>query len=48
MPIVFFFIQSGVIIWSILAITFLAAIEELLITVKYSKPDLNRKSIFFK
>jgi CDP-diacylglycerol--glycerol-3-phosphate 3-phosphatidyltransferase len=47
-PIVFFFIQSGVIVWSILAVTFLAAIEELLITVKYSKPDLNRKSIFFK
>jgi CDP-diacylglycerol--glycerol-3-phosphate 3-phosphatidyltransferase len=44
-PMILFFIQNGIVIWVILIVIFLAAIEELLITIKYSEPDLNRKSI---
>jgi hypothetical protein len=47
-PMIFFFIQSGIVIWFILTVIFFAAIEELLITVRYSESDLNRKSILFR
>lgn len=48
MPMVFLFVQDGIVVSIILIIVFIAAIEELLITVKYTEPDLNRTSIFFK
>jgi CDP-diacylglycerol--glycerol-3-phosphate 3-phosphatidyltransferase len=48
MPIVFLFTRNDIIIWIVLTIVLIAAIEELLITVKYTKPDLNRTSIFSK
>ena len=47
-PLVFLFVRDGIIIWIILIIVFISAIEELLITTKYTEPDLNRRSIFFK
>ena len=46
-PMVFLFVQDGIVLWIILAIVFFAAIEELIITIKYKEPDLNRRSIFF-
>lgn len=46
MPMVFLFIQDGIVVWIILIIVFIAAIEELLITIKYTELDLNRASIF--
>jgi CDP-diacylglycerol--glycerol-3-phosphate 3-phosphatidyltransferase len=48
MPLALLFIQHSFVLWAILIIVFIAAIEELLITVKYTEPDLNRRSIFFK
>ncbi|NCB42634.1 MAG: CDP-alcohol phosphatidyltransferase family protein [Clostridia bacterium] len=47
-PIVLLFEQSGIVVWIILSIVFIAAIEELLMTVHYAQPDLNRKSILLK
>jgi hypothetical protein len=38
----------SILIWAILAIVLIAAVEELLITVRYTKPDLNRKSVLYK
>jgi CDP-diacylglycerol--glycerol-3-phosphate 3-phosphatidyltransferase len=46
-PMIFLFFQHIFVIWIILMIVFIAAIEELMITVKYKEPDLNRISIFF-
>jgi CDP-diacylglycerol--glycerol-3-phosphate 3-phosphatidyltransferase len=48
LPIVLLFIKNNIIIWIILIITFVAALEELLITLIYSKVKLNRISIFDK
>lgn len=48
MPVVFLLIQDSIVVWIILGIVFVAAVEELLITVKYPEPDLNRSSIFCK
>jgi CDP-diacylglycerol--glycerol-3-phosphate 3-phosphatidyltransferase len=48
MPLALLFIQHSFVLWAILIIVFIAAIEELLITVNYTEPELNRKSIFFK
>jgi hypothetical protein len=45
---VFLIVHDGVAVWIILIIVFIAAIEELLITIKYTEIDLNRRSIFFK
>jgi len=47
-PIVFLFVHDGIVLWIILIIVFITAMEELLITIKYTEPDLNRRSIFFK
>ena len=47
-PIVFLFVHDGIVLWIILIFIFITAIEELLITIKYTEPDLNRRSIFFK
>jgi Phosphatidylglycerophosphate synthase len=48
MPIALIFIKNSNLVLAILVIVFISALEELSITVKYKKPDLNRKSIFFK
>jgi CDP-diacylglycerol--glycerol-3-phosphate 3-phosphatidyltransferase len=48
MPLALLFILHDFVLWTILIIVSIAAIEELLITVKYTEPELNRKSIFFK
>jgi CDP-diacylglycerol--glycerol-3-phosphate 3-phosphatidyltransferase len=48
MPLMFLFFHGSVLIWTILAIVLIAAIEELLITARYTEPDLNRKSVLFK
>ena len=45
-PLSFLFFTSKLILWVILTVVFLSAVEELLITVKFEKPDLNRRSIF--
>ena len=47
-PIMFLFVRDGIVLLIILIIAFVTAIEELLITIKYTEPDLNRRSIFFK
>jgi CDP-diacylglycerol--glycerol-3-phosphate 3-phosphatidyltransferase len=47
-PMVLLFTQQGIVIWTILIIVFIAGTEELLITIKCTEPNLNRKSIFFK
>ena len=47
-PLVFLFAKNGIVIWIILIIVFIAAIEELLITIKSKEPNLNRASIFFE
>lgn len=47
-PLIFLFIQNNFVIWIILIVVLIAALEELLITVKYSVPNLNTRSIFFK
>lgn len=47
-PLVFLFVSHGIIIWIILIIVFIAAIEELLITIKFKESNLNRSSIFFE
>lgn len=44
----FFFTKNDIIIWIILIVVFTAAMEEFLITIKYSEVKLNRKSIFSK
>lgn len=46
LPVVLLFKQSNIIILIPLVFVFIAAIEELLITIKYSEVKLNRKSIF--
>lgn len=43
-PVIFLFTHNNMIIWAILAVVFAAAIDELLITIKYSEVNLNRKS----
>lgn len=48
MPLMLIFIKSPILVWTILIIVFISALEELLITIKYKEPDLNRRSIFFK
>ncbi|MGF7060788.1 CDP-alcohol phosphatidyltransferase family protein [Brassicibacter mesophilus] len=48
LPVIILFKQSDIIIWITLAFVFIAAIEELLITIKYSEVKLNRKSIFYE
>ncbi|WP_238883304.1 CDP-alcohol phosphatidyltransferase family protein [Clostridium sp. YIM B02551] len=48
MPIMLIFIKSSILVWIVLIIALISAVEELLITVKYKEPDLNRKSIFLK
>lgn len=47
-PIVFLFTRASFVVWFILMIIFIAAAEELMITIKYKEPNLNRRSIFFK
>lgn len=46
MPIVLLLAHNGIVIWIISIIVLGAAIEELLITIRYKEPDLNRTSIF--
>lgn len=48
LPVIILFKQSDIIIWITLIFAFIAAIEELLITIKYSEVKLNRKSIFYE
>ncbi|MDD7794492.1 CDP-alcohol phosphatidyltransferase family protein [Clostridium sp. 'White wine YQ'] len=48
MPIMLIFIKSPILVWTILIIVLISALEELLITIKYKEPDLNRRSILFK
>lgn len=48
LPIIFLFVKSNIIIWIIFIVVFTAAVEELLITIRYSEVKLNRKSIFCK
>jgi CDP-diacylglycerol--glycerol-3-phosphate 3-phosphatidyltransferase len=48
LPIIFIYSHNDIIVWTILIIALIASIEELLITVKYKEPYLNRKSIFIK
>lgn len=48
LPIIILFIKSDIIIWIIFIVVFIAAMEELLITIKYSEVKLNRISIFCK
>jgi CDP-diacylglycerol--glycerol-3-phosphate 3-phosphatidyltransferase len=47
-PMVLLNVNHAVSIKVMFAIALVAAIEELLISIKYPKPDLNRKSILFK
>lgn len=47
-PMVLLYVNHAVSIKVMFAIALVAAIEELLISIKYSKPNLNRKSILFK
>lgn len=46
-PMILLYVNYHSLIRIIFAIALVAAIEELLISIKYSKPNLNRKSIFF-
>lgn len=46
-PLVLLYVDHAVPIKIMFAIALVAAIEELLISIKYPKPDLNRKSILF-
>ncbi len=46
LPLIIFFNPDYILIWIILFFVFLAALEELLITFKYSEVDLNRKGFF--
>ena len=48
LPVIILFTQSDIIIWIIFVLVFTAAMEELLITIKYSEVNLNRISIFCK
>ncbi|MBS4536501.1 CDP-alcohol phosphatidyltransferase family protein [Clostridium sp. D2Q-14] len=48
LPVVILFKQNDIIIWIIFIVVFIAAIEELSITIKYSEVKLNRISIFCK
>jgi len=48
LPLIIFFNPDYILIWIILFFVFLAALEELLITLKYSEVDLNRKGFFSK
>lgn len=48
LPIVFLFNQNSMVIWPVLITAFIAAVEEVLITIKFPEPDLNRRSIWFK
>ncbi|GLC29073.1 CDP-alcohol phosphatidyltransferase family protein [Clostridium omnivorum] len=47
LPIWFLYTQNGLILWIVLITAFAAAAEELLITIKFAEPDLNRRSILF-
>jgi len=46
LPIIVLFEQSVMIIWITLGIAFIAALEELCITIRYPEAHLNRKSLF--
>jgi CDP-diacylglycerol--glycerol-3-phosphate 3-phosphatidyltransferase len=46
MPLLYFLIENGTVVWAIFGIVFISAAEELFITIKYREPNLNRKSIF--
>jgi phosphatidylglycerophosphate synthase len=48
MPVVLIFIQKSILVWSVLLIAFIAAVEEMFITFIYDDFDLNRRSVFFK
>ncbi|MTI71378.1 MAG: CDP-alcohol phosphatidyltransferase family protein [Firmicutes bacterium] len=48
LPVIILFKQSNIIILIPMVIAFIAAMEELLITVKYQEVKLNRKSVFCK
>lgn len=45
-PLLLFVSYNNIVIWIILAIILTTAMEELLITIKYKEPELNRRSIF--
>lgn len=47
LPIWFLYNQNGLIVLLVLITAFAAAVEELLITIKFAEPDLNRRSILF-
>lgn len=48
LPVIILFSHNKIIIWIILGFVFIAAVEELLITVKYQEIKLNRISLFYK
>ncbi|MDQ2088027.1 CDP-alcohol phosphatidyltransferase family protein [Herbivorax sp. ANBcel31] len=48
LPLIILFTKNDIIILVILIVVFIAGIEELLITIKYSEVKLNRASIFSK
>ena len=48
LPIILFYRQNEIIVWIILVVVFIAAMEELLITIKYPEANLNRISVFCK
>ena len=48
LPMVVLFTQHIIVVWIVLIIVFISAMEELLINIRYTEIDLNRKSIFFK
>lgn len=43
-PLIFLIIKDKLIVWLILTVVFYAAIEEILITLKYPEPKMNRRS----
>lgn len=47
-PFILLFTRSNIVLRVILTVVTTAAIEELLITIKYKEPNPNRKSIFFE
>ena len=48
LPIILFYRQNEIIVWIIWVVVFIAAMEELLITIKYPEANLNRISVFCK
>lgn len=45
-PLMIGVVREEMVIWCALVIPLVAAIEEILMTLRYTEPDLNRKSIF--